>query len=226
MKLSIIIPTLNEEACLEDTLKHISTADGVEVIVVDGGSTDKTVAIAQRGADRVISAWQGRANQMNVGARAARGDVLLFLHADTLLPPHFQQEIYQVLSRPQVIGGRFDVRFDDQEAWLLRVTAFLINLRSRWTKIATGDQAIFIRHEAFFRLKEYPLIPLCEDIALSKKMKRAGQIACLRSQVITSSRRWHKQGILRTILLMWLLRFLYFWGISPHFLAKLYKDVR
>ncbi|RMF93594.1 MAG: glycosyltransferase [Nitrospinota bacterium] len=235
MQLSIIIPTLNEETSLETTLKTLSHSPAAEVIVVDGGSTDQTLAIARQRGSRVLSAPRGRASQMNAGARAAHGDVLLFLHADTLLPPHFHREIEQALSHPQVIGGRFDVRFDPIDPhtlkeWvqegLLHLVAFLMNLRSRWTHIATGDQAIFIRRRCFFQLGGYPELPLFEDIELSKRMKRAGEIACLRSKVTTSARRWRKQGVVRTILLMWCLRLLYFLGLSPHLLWKVYRDVR
>ena len=188
-------------------------ARGHEVIVVDGGSSDDTVRIAQGLADRVIHAPRGRALQMNAGARAASGDVLLFLHADTRLPPGAETLVFSS------VWGRFDVQIDGRHP-LLKVVAWAMNLRSRLTGIATGDQAIFVRREAF---AGFPEIAIMEDVAFCAAMKRRGPPACLREKVVTSGRRWESRGVLRTIFLMWSLRLLYFLGVSPQQLIRFYK---
>jgi rSAM/selenodomain-associated transferase 2 len=196
-----------------------------EIIVVDGGSTDGTVACARAHADTVIAAGRGRALQMNAGASIARGDVVLFLHADTHPPAGFDAAILHALEDPRAVGGRFDVQLVPSSP-LLWLTGELMNLRSRWSRIATGDQAIFARRDLFMELGGFPAIPLMEDIAFSRALKRAGTIACLRDRVVTSSRRWHANGVLRTVLRMWSLRLLYFVGVSPERLHRWYVDSR
>jgi len=183
---------------------------GHEVILVDGGSADATRELAAGLCDRILTAPRGRAAQMNAGAREARGDILLFLHADTRLPENF------VLERH--VWGRFDVRIEGRHP-LLKVVAWSMNLRSRLTGIATGDQAIFVRRDAF---PGFPELPLMEDVAFSKMMKRRARPACLRAKVITSGRRWESRGVLRTVLLMWRLRAMYAMGVSPDELARRY----
>lgn len=225
MQLSVIVPALDEEKNLAATLASARAPGVCEVVVVDGGSSDATWAVAERLADRTIEARRGRAAQMNAGARVARGDVLLFLHADTHLPAGFEQSVMRGLSDPGVVGGRFDVRFFPTSP-LLDLTARLMNLRSRLTGISTGDQAMFVRREVFEALGGFPDIALMEDIAFSRRLKRAGRLACLRSRVTTSSRRWRRRGTIRTVLLMWLLRALYFAGVSPDRLGRLYTDAR
>jgi rSAM/selenodomain-associated transferase 2 len=225
VRISIIIPALNEAPNLGATIAACRSALVSEVIVVDGGSTDDSAAIARRYADRVIDGERGRAVQMNAGAAVASGDVLLFLHGDTLLPPGFARAIRDALADETVIGGRFDLALEPSSP-LLWLTATLINLRSRLSGIATGDQALFVRRRAFDELGGYEPIPLMEDLALSIAMKRRGGIARLRQRVVTSSRRWRRNGVVRTILLMWSLRFLYFCGVSPDRLHKLYADAR
>jgi rSAM/selenodomain-associated transferase 2 len=181
------------------------------VIVVDGGSADGTAELARGLCDRVIVAPRGRARQMNAGAREASGEILLFLHADTRLPEEF--------SLGDRVWGRFDVRIEGRHP-LLKVVAWSMNLRSRLTGIATGDQAIFVRRDAF---PGFPELPLMEDVAFSKRMKRRVRPACLRAKVVTSGRRWETRGVLRTMVLMWWLRLLFFIGISPHELARRYE---
>ena len=225
MTVSVIIPTLNEEAVLAPTLERARQAGVREIIVVDGGSNDATTAVAARRADLVLSAVRGRTAQMNAGAARARGDILLFLHADTLVPHGFAQAVIGACSDTAVIGGRFDVTLEPSSP-LIRLTGELINRRSRLTRISTGDQAIFIRRDVFERLGGYADIPLMEDIDLSRRMKRAGRIACLRQRVTTSARRWQKDGVVRTILVMWSLRALYFCGVSPVRLQRLYANTR
>jgi rSAM/selenodomain-associated transferase 2 len=197
---------------------------------VDGGSTDGTVHLAEafcvRAANtRVITASKGRARQMNEGAKASRGEILLFLHADTQLPADAGRIIESALADPAVKGGRFDVRFDPPSAWGTVIGAFM-NWRSRLSGIATGDQAIFVRRHVFEQLGGFSDIPLMEDIEFSTRLKRAGRIRALRETASTSFRRWEAQGPLRTILLMWTLRFLYWIGVSPHRLARFYRSVR
>jgi len=221
--LSLILPTLDEEAGIGAALEAVQPLRrrGAEILVVDGGSADRTAAIASPLADAVIAAPRGRAAQMNAGAARARGDVLLFLHADTRLPPDADRLILDGLAASGRLWGRFDVAIASRHP-LLRVTASLMNWRSRLSGIATGDQAIFVRRHAFEACGGYPNLPLMEDIAFSGLMKRAGRPLCLSHRVVTSGRRWEKQGVLRTIVLMWRLRLAYFLGADPAQLAERY----
>jgi len=220
--LSLILPVLNEAATVPAQLAALQglRTRGTELIVVDGGSDDGTADLARPAVDRVLAAPRGRAAQMNVGAKASRGQVLLFLHADTTLPPAADDLIRSAIAAGAA-WGRFDVRIDGHQP-LLRAVERMMNWRSRWSSIATGDQAIFVRREAFERVDGYPELPLMEDIALSKRLKRLALPACLREPVITSGRRWQKHGVLRTILLMWRLRASYFLGADPQQLAIRY----
>src|SRR4051812_15473578 len=220
MKLSIVIPALNEAGEIGPCLQALAPlrGRGHEVIVADGGSDDGTPAIASALCDRVICAPRGRASQMNAGARTAGGDALVFLHADTRLPVLADELILNVLKN--ALWGRFDVTIESRRA-SLKVVACAMNLRSRLTGIATGDQAIFVRRDAF---AGFPQIALMEDIAFSKAMKRRAAPACLRQRVTTSGRRWERRGVLRTIVLMWRLRLLYFLGAHPEDLARRYGN--
>src|ERR1700737_1887967 len=204
MRLSIIIPVLDEGEGIASALDALADlrALGVEVIVVDGGSRDATVQRARLRADCVISAPRGRALQMNAGAARASGDVLLFLHADTRLPDDADHVVLNGLQRSGRAWGRFDVRIEGRHP-LLPVVAWFMSLRSRITGIASGDQAIFVRRDAFHAAGGFPAIPLMEDIALCKRLRRVSRPLCLRQSVVTSRRRWGKNGVLRTIILMW-----------------------
>ncbi len=221
--IAIILPVLNEEAQITACLTRLQPLreQNCELIVVDGGSGDRTVALAEPLADRVIPGPKGRAAQMNAGARQACGDILWFLHADSLPPPDAVTLIRVALAPPSRQWGRFDVRLSGRHP-LLRVVETLMNVRSRLTGIATGDQGIFVRREAFERIGGYPTIALMEDIALSRLLKRQSGPVCLRQRLTTSSRRWERDGILRTILLMWRLRLAYFFGADPDQLARIY----
>ena len=223
-RLSIIVPALNEAANIEAAVTALAPyrERGVELIVVDGGSRDGTPARARPFADHVCVAACGRAVQMNAGRAAARGDVLLFLHADTRLPENADALIVESLARSHRVWGRFDVRFD--RGGLLTLVAAMMNLRSRLTGIATGDQALFVTRAAFDAAGGFPPIPLMEDISLSKHLKRIGPALCLRARVTTSARRWEENGTLRTILLMWRLRLAYFFGADPAQLARQYGN--
>jgi rSAM/selenodomain-associated transferase 2 len=221
--LSIIVPCLNEADGIATTLRALAPlrARGAEVIVVDGGSRDATVARAGPLADAVISAPRGRAPQMNAGAARARGEILLFLHADTLLPDAADALIVDGLQRSRRGWGRFDVAIAGRNP-LLRVVAAVMNVRSRVTGIATGDQAIFVTRSLFTAAGGYPDIALMEDVALSGRLKHFGPPLCLRHRLTTSGRRWEKNGVLRTILLMWRLRLAYRLGADPRKLAVRY----
>jgi rSAM/selenodomain-associated transferase 2 len=214
-----VIPALNEAERIGDSLAALEPLRraGHEVIVVDGGSDDGTREAAARLCERVLRAPRGRAVQMNAGAQAARGEALLFLHADTRLPQGADRLVLRALG--ERLWGRFDVRIDGRHA-LLPVIAAAMNVRSRLTGIATGDQAIFVRRSHF---GGFPEIALMEDVAFSKTMKRRGAPACLRERVTTSGRRWESRGVVRTMALMWRLRLLYALGTDPARLAERYR---
>jgi len=219
---SIVMPVLNEAAEIEAALLALTPyrRRGVEVIVVDGGSNDGTAALATPLADRVLEGERGRAVQMNAGAVAAHGDVLLFLHADTRLPDDADGLVLDGLARSGRIWGRFDVRIDG--GGLLGLISFLMNWRSRMTGIATGDQAMFVSRMVFDAAGGFPEIALMEDVALSARLKRLGKPLALHARVTTSPRRWRKHGTLRTVLLMWRLRLEFFLGADPARLARSY----
>ena len=225
MRISVVVPALDEAEGIAAALASAGAPAVAELIVVDGGSADATVAIAARAGAQVYSAPRGRAAQMNAGAAHASGDVLLFLHADTRLPPDFDAAVCDALSDPAVAGGRFDVRLEPATA-LLDAVAALINLRSRWSGIATGDQALFVRRTTFEAMGGFENVPLMEDVAFTRALKRRGRIACLRATVSTSARRWEVNGPVRTIVLMWWLRLLYWCGVSPTALKRRYADTR
>jgi rSAM/selenodomain-associated transferase 2 len=226
MKLSVIIPTLNEEHEIEATIGAIRTGSpAAEIIVADGGSSDRTSECALSQGVQVLRVQRGRARQMNAGAAAAHGDVLVFVHADTRVPGTFARDIASVLRDPGVAGGRFDVELDGSSL-ALRLLGRLISLRSRIMRSATGDQAIFVRRQIFDMLGGFAEIDLCEDIDFVRRLKRTGRLACLRSRVITSARRWRQNGTLRTVLRMWLIKLLFLSGVSPARLRRHYADVR
>jgi len=220
--LAIIIPTLNEQTHLGATLSALQTLRqrGHKIIVVDGGSTDKTLQTARRLADHCLSSKPGRAIQMNAGAGVATADTLLFLHADTTPPEYIDRLINSALA-DQPGWGRFDVRLSGRQP-LLRLVEYLMNLRSRLSGIATGDQGLFVSRDWFEQIGGFPPIALMEDIVLSRRLKRLARPHCLKSRLVTSSRRWEQQGILRTILNMWWLRAAFFCGVPAHTLARQY----
>jgi rSAM/selenodomain-associated transferase 2 len=221
---SIVVPVWNEASGIVDCLRALAPlrARGVEVVVADGGSTDDTAARAAPWADRVLHSPRGRARQMNAGAAAARGGVLLFLHADTQLPPDADRHIQDALATG-ARWGRFDVRISGRPR-MLRVVAAAMNLRSRITGIATGDQALFLQRTLFDQVGGFPDQPLMEDIELCSRLRTAHEWpACLHQRVTTSGRRWEQQGTWRTIVLMWRLRWRYWRGEPAAAMAKLYK---
>ncbi len=242
MTIGVIIPVLNEARRIGRTLSHTLALGFDDLIVVDGGSSDQTCSIVNTLARqletarlvgpasasssiRLLSAPQGRARQLNAGVAASQCDVLLFLHADTHLPPHARQNVLDALCDDTSVGGRFDVRFDSDRT-VARIIGGMMNLRSYCFGIATGDQAIFVRREVFERIGRFADIPLMEDIDFTQRLKRAGHLVALTEQVVTSFRRWEQNGPLRTIVLMWTLRFLYWIGVSPNRLQHFYSMVR
>lgn len=222
-KLSIVVPVLNEAAQIVAALSALAPVrrSGAEVIVADGGSRDGTPDGAAPHCDRVVIAPRGRAAQMNAGAAVAKGDVLLFLHADTRLPADAARQVVLGLAASGRAWGRFDIRIEGRNP-LLAVVARMMNLRSRLTGIATGDQAIFVTREAFALVGGYPDIPIMEDIAISRHLVRLTPPLCIGSPVVTSGRRWETQGVIRTILLMWRLRLAFYCGADPAKLARAY----
>ena len=232
MGIAVIIPVLNEQKALPALLPVLIPLGFEEIIVVDGGSRDGTVDMARKMLEstsdsryRIISGPCGRASQMNTGAALADSEILVFLHADTQMPDNARQVITDAMDDPQCVGGRFDVRFpqDTGYAWMV---SRLMNLRSRWSGIFTGDQTIFVRRSVFEKLGGFANIPLMEDIEFSSRLKRVGTIASLRVKVITSFRRWEQHGPLRTIVRMWTLRAWYWLGWDPRRLQQYYDIVR
>jgi rSAM/selenodomain-associated transferase 2 len=224
MRVSIIVPVLDEESAIAATLENLQSFPA-EVVVVDGGSSDLTAQIARQMQVKVIASSRGRARQMNAGAAAAAGDILLFLHADTRLPASAIEDVMAALEDSRYTGGRFDLKLDDERA-IFKLIGFLISLRSRLSKIATGDQAIFVRRRVFEAMGGFREIPILEDVDFCRRLKQTGKVACLRSRVVTSARRWQKDGVVRTIVLMWLLKFLFLIGVSPFKLKRFYAEIR
>ncbi len=220
--ISIIVPVLNEEKKLPDFLSHLQIfrEQGHELIIVDGGSNDNSLMLAQRSADNVIVSRKGRAIQMNSGASVAQGEVLLFLHSDTFLPETALNSITNIVQTS--FWGRFDVRLSSNK-FIFRIIETFINIRSRLTSINTGDQAMFIESQLFNVVDGFPEIALMEDIAMSKKLKKIVSPTCLKQKVMTSSRRWENRGVVATIFLMWKLRLYYYFGVSPDRLNQLYR---
>jgi len=217
------MPVLNEAQAIAPALRALQPlrGRGHEVLVVDGGSADDTLNLARPFVDQVLRAQRGRASQMNMGVQLARGDVLLFLHADTRLPPEADRLILEGLAESNLMWGRFDVSIEGRHR-LLKVVAAMMNLRSRLTGICTGDQGIFVYRDVFLRLGGYPSIPLMEDVALCRALRPISPPLRVRQSVITSGRRWERGGVVRTILLMWWLRLRYFFGASASRLARTY----
>lgn len=235
MPISVIIPTLDEERTIMALLAHTASLGFDELIVVDGGSLDQTPVLVESyrrnrqvpapNSVRLMTAPCGRARQMNEGAKASSGEILLFLHADTQLPKDAKATIETALADHRMVGGRFDVRFDSPSMWGTIISR-MMNWRSRMSGIATGDQALFVRRHIFEQIGSFADIPLMEDIDFSRRLKRTGATAALNSTVTTSFRRWEQHGPLRTILLMWTLRFLYWVGVGPHTLNRWYGLAR
>jgi rSAM/selenodomain-associated transferase 2 len=222
--ISVVIPTLNEERVLGTTLARC-VGGAEECIVVDGGSTDSTREIARSAGAKVLRCERGRGRQLAAGAAAARGEVLVFVHADTLLPKDFALAIHESLRTPGCTWGRFDVRFD-QTTPLLTAIAHLISWRSWLTRGATGDQAIFVRADAYGRVGGFLEQDLFEDVDLCRRLKRDGKMAVPRVPVVTSSRRWRRDGVWRTSIRMWTLKALFLLGVPAERLGRRYRDVR
>jgi rSAM/selenodomain-associated transferase 2 len=222
-KLSIIVPTFNESENIVSCLDKLQTIrkSGSEVIVVDGGSTDDTIVLAEPLCDQIIQSRKSRSIQMNAGAKVSSGQCTLFLHADTTLPSN-TLDLFSRIDSIESKWGRFDIKLSG-EAGIFRVIEKCINLRSRLSGIATGDQAIFIGKTLYSRINGFPEIALMEDIAVSKILKTYSSPVCIRDKVITSSRRWEKHGIIKTILKMWFIRLLYFFRFNTNSLARLYS---
>lgn len=232
MKVSVIVPALNEEAAIGGTLRAAREAGADELIVADGGSEDRTREAADGIADAVVATAPGRALQMNAGARVSTGEALLFLHADTALPPGSVEAVRSALADPGISGGAFRVRLGISpnapfaRRVALRITGRMITFRSLLFRTYTGDQAIFLRRELFDRIGGYPEIPLMEDVELSRAMARSGRTVLLAQRVVTSARRWEAHGAARTILTMWFLRIAHRLGMSPAACARIYRSRR
>jgi len=217
------VPVFNEQAMFhqqQGMFEALQTE--VEIIFCDGGSKDGTWESLKASPFDCLQSGAGRALQMNTGAKQAQADMLLFVHIDTILDVGHLQAIQRAMVDVNVVGGRFDVRLSGQHP-MFRIIERMINIRSRWTKISTGDQCQFVRKDIFESMNGFPDIPLMEDVALSKQLKSLGKIVCLRQTVETSSRRWEQHGIVKTMGVMWKLRFLYWRGVSAEQLAKMYR---
>lgn len=221
LSVSVIIPALDEQDCLAPTLASALAAPEVEAILVDGGSQDQTVAMARQAGVKIIHSPPGRARQMNLGAAAAKGEALLFLHADTWLPKGWQHEVRQILEQPSVSAGAFSFRLDSRPA-KLRFIELGVALRYRLGQMPYGDQALFMRREFFEQAGGFPQMPIMEDVALVKRLKKLGRVVTSPAPAITSARRWQAQGALYTTGLNYLLMIAFYAGIPLNTLRRLY----
>lgn len=222
VSVSLVIPILNEAdqiPTLVDSLRKLG--EGIEVLFVDGGSTDEGPSLVRMSGYPLITSTVGRARQMNAGARATSGDILVFLHADVRLPPHSMAALQAAMRDRRMVAGHFELMYDSSR-WPLPWIAWLGNARSRLTGLATGDQTIFVRRDAFEAVGGHPETPLMEDIAIMQRLKRLGRLASLRAPVVGSTRKYEREGFGYAIMLMWLVRGLYALGVPPHFLHRLY----
>lgn len=222
--LSIIIPTLNEAATLDQTLESLKD-QSVEIIVVDGGSTDGTAEIARQYTPYVLISPTGRGHQQDTGARRSQGNVLLFLHADTQLPPGYRDLIHQALADPRIVFGAFSLRIHPP-GLALDLIAFMANLRSRFLRLPYGDQALFVRRSAYFKAGGFRDWPVMEDVDLVRRLTRLGGFRLARGCVQTSARRWERERLIFTTLRNWALMICYYLGARPHSLSRLYPDAR
>ena len=225
LKISIIVPTFNEAKCLGETLAHIQQLSPHEVIVSDGGSDDATLEIAEKYTENVVSGPAGRALQMNAGARIATGDIFLFLHADSHIDPASYEKISTSMENPEKIGGAFSLCIDSDK-WSLRLITRLANLRSKYLGMAYGDQAFFVKNSIFQRLNGFAELPICEDIDFFKRLRKLGSVILLNDKVLTSPRRWNKEGIWFTTLRNIFIATLFELGFPPRILTKWYQIIR
>jgi rSAM/selenodomain-associated transferase 2 len=219
--ISVIVPVLNEARNLTKTLKRIEAIDNVEIIVVDGGSRDDTVEVAEALGAKVIQSLPGRAIQMNLGATVAKGDILLFLHGDTCLPLRFDILAWQALTQPGVVAGAFELEIDGA-GWGLRLVEWGVNWRSRLLKLPYGDQAIFLKTSVFHSIGGFPELPIMEDFELVRQLRQLGKISIVPASVLTSGRRWQKLGIFGTTLMNQFTILAYLLGVSPKAIARWY----
>lgn len=224
--IGIVVPVYNEAPLLADRLQALARLPANAVIYVDGGSADDSPSLLEAAGVRWLSAQRGRASQMNAGAAQLDTDILLFLHVDTEISSGHIEDVVRTMGNTKHVGGRFDLDLIGHPRWALAVVAAAINLRSRLSRISTGDQAMFVRRSVFTAMGGFADIPLMEDVAFSRRLKRRGSIACLRHRVSASGRRWERHGLWRTVALMWWLRLRYWLGADPAVLARLYRDAR
>jgi len=223
---ALVIPVLNEAKSLMPSIERLKALhDKYHVIFCDGGSDDDTCVLLQKDALNYCCSSRGRALQMNAGASTCDSDILIFIHADTSISSSDIELVKKAMQDESIVGGRFDVRLSG-ERFAFRIIEWMINLRSRMTGISTGDQCQFVRRSVFEAMGGFPEQGLMEDVEFSKRLKRYGKIACLKNKVVTSSRRWEKHGIIKTVMLMWKLRLLYWLGTSPEKLAEIYHHAR
>ena len=225
MKVSIIVPTLNEELVLENTLTHIQQLSPHELIVSDGGSNDYTYRIADRFSHRVITGSAGRALQMNAGANEATGDLLLFLHADSRIEPESYRKMLEYMKNPKWIGGAFTLCIESGK-WSLKLIALLANIRSKYFGLAYGDQGFFVRKEVFKDMNGFSPIPICEDLDFYYRLRKKGSVILLKEKAHTSPRRWINEGIFFTTVRNFIIAVLFRLGFPPHILTKWYLAIR